>query len=602
MKKKSVRFLSVVLSFVLFFSMVPLGPDSESFAATDLLPLFSSGTWEIHEKASITGNDELTLDATNSWQNNIYYVPITNEETYTLTVDNPKNGTVFGFEVDANGSETWAFQSTATDIAITFKTKPTTKKIRLGLSSGEKTSGSFVFRSPTMTSESEAEEVVPPISQLEARDITSTSITLSYVASPGATSYEINRDGKTIYEGNKTTYTDEGLTAATPYHYEVTALSGEKRSEAIAIDATTKTEETAPEEPKESTSSHEVSVESFGAIANDGKDDTEAFKKALEGNQNVTVGPGTFHVSASLDVASDKIRGAGEGATTILAKQNAPIFIVTGQFNEISDMRLQYEGWENKDFKNRNVIQFTGNISMSTFQNLHMVSMYRGFYIDDNPNKVSAAFSNIIRNIYIFGYEKNAIHLDPPIGGLSGSIIENIYTNNGATNRSANDQQVVTFLFGQIAEMKLTQLNCEWANVESCFDIEYAREVVMDAIHIEGVDLYGDRFFRIGNDTHVNIRGLRMEDLRIHNNAHIFQLTGGAALTVDGLDEDRSHVYNGGLKVLQATGDNNTATITGYETSQFKTIGDKDKKNSDGSPVLKRYNDEFMFIKEVKSY
>ena len=115
-----------------------------------------------------------------------------------------------------------------------------------------------------------------------------------------------------------------------------------------------------------------------------------------------------------------------------------------------------------------------------------MVSVYRGFYIA--PSKENYAFSVNISNIYIFNYAKNAIHLVPPKGGNTGSVIENIYTANGLRDQRY-EPDVVPFVFERASEMTLTQLNAEWANIEKAFQFDYCFNVVVISPHLEGNNL-----------------------------------------------------------------------------------------------------------------
>ena len=58
-------------------------------------------------------------------------------------------------------------------------------------------------------------------------------------------------------------------------------------------------------------------VTSYGAVADDGKDDTEAFRKALETNASVYVPIGTFDVSETLVFENKTLKGCGSANTVI---------------------------------------------------------------------------------------------------------------------------------------------------------------------------------------------------------------------------------------------------------------------------------------------
>ena len=172
-----------------------------------------------------------------------------------------------------------------------------------------------------------------------------------------------------------------------------------------------------------------INVKDYGAVGDGKHDDTKAIKKALEAGDDIYFPKGTYLISDSIVVESKKIHGAGMEDSVLYSTANAPILRIKASKNNISDLGFQYEGWDQRKYEKRNAIQFEDQIAHSVFENLNMVSVYRGFYIA--PSKENYAFSVNIRNIYIFYYAKNAIHLVPPEGGNTGSVIENIYTSNG---------------------------------------------------------------------------------------------------------------------------------------------------------------------------
>lgn len=70
---------------------------------------------------------------------------------------------------------------------------------------------------------------------------TSTSISLAWAASAGASSYEIYRNGTVVGTSTTTSYNDTGLTAGTSYTYTVAAVSstGTKSSQSNSLSAST---------------------------------------------------------------------------------------------------------------------------------------------------------------------------------------------------------------------------------------------------------------------------------------------------------------------------------------------------------------------------
>ena len=71
---------------------------------------------------------------------------------------------------------------------------------------------------------------------------TTDTVTLTWIGTPGATSYIVKRDGSQVGTTNSSTYTyaDSGLTASTTYTYQVIAVNNNIESSAQSVSATTK--------------------------------------------------------------------------------------------------------------------------------------------------------------------------------------------------------------------------------------------------------------------------------------------------------------------------------------------------------------------------
>ncbi|HSY26228.1 MAG TPA: hypothetical protein VK832_01890, partial [Burkholderiaceae bacterium] len=74
---------------------------------------------------------------------------------------------------------------------------------------------------------------------------TNSSISLSWSASTGATSYQVYRNGASVGSSTSTSYTDTGLSASTSYTYDVTAINSAGTSAASST-VTGMTDSTAP--------------------------------------------------------------------------------------------------------------------------------------------------------------------------------------------------------------------------------------------------------------------------------------------------------------------------------------------------------------------
>ncbi|USK68320.1 glycoside hydrolase family 55 protein [Peribacillus asahii] len=340
-----------------------------------------------------------------------------------------------------------------------------------------------------------------------------------------------------------------------------------------------------------------VNVKDYGVVGDGKHDDTKALQKAIDAGGDIYIPEGKYLISGSLDVGGKKIRGAGMKNSVIFSTANAPILKITASNNDIRDLGFQYEGWDQREFKNRNAVQFEGQIAHSVFENLDMVSVYRGFYIDEKKGEENYAFSVNLRNIYIFWYTKNAIHFKPPYGGITGSVIENIYTSNGLRdNRFEGD--VIPFVFEKASEMTLIQLNSEWANIEKAFQIDYSYNVVIISPHFEGNDLSkkNSTFFDI-NYSNVKLIGGRVYDNNIHTNSSLFTLKWNSDVSADSFYvEKNTQKGNGFLQLLAVEhSEENRLDLTRFKTDQDSLEKNQGILNENGTPVLTRYNDKSYF-------
>ena len=340
-----------------------------------------------------------------------------------------------------------------------------------------------------------------------------------------------------------------------------------------------------------------INVKDFGAVGDGKTDDTKAIQKAIEAGSDIYFPEGKYLISDSLEIQSKKINGAGMESTIIYSKADAPIFKVSASFNDIRNLGLQYDGWDQSDYTNRNAIVFEDQIAHSVFENLDIISVYRAFYIDETEGAENYAFSINLRNIYIFWFEKNAIHFNPPYGGLTGSVLENIYTSNGLRDNRL-DSPVIPFVFGKASEMTLIQLNTEWANIKKAFQIDYSYNVTMISPHFEGLDFKeeGGTFFDI-NHSNLKLIGGRAYHNNIHEQTSLFKLMENSDISSDNFYlEDYEQQGEGDLELFEAVaGDENRLALTQFKTNIDDLDLNMETLNEDGTPILTRLNDQSFF-------
>lgn len=339
-----------------------------------------------------------------------------------------------------------------------------------------------------------------------------------------------------------------------------------------------------------------INVKDYGAVGDGKQDDTKALQKAINAGSDIYIPEGKYLISDSLEIEGKKIHGAGMKNSMIYSTGDAPILRITASNNDIRDLGLQYDGWDQRNFKKRNAVQFEGQIAHSIFENLDLISVYRGFYIDETKGEENYAFSVNLRNIYIFWYAKNAIHFKPPYGGNTGSVIENIYTSNGLRDNRF-DGDVIPFVFDKASEMTLIQLNSEWANIEKALQIDNSYNVVIISPHFEGNDLSKENstFFDF-NHSNAKVIGGRVYNNNIHTNSSLFTLKWNADVSVDRFYVEKNEQKgNGFLQLLTVKhSEENHLDLIGFKTNQALAIN-QGILNEDGTPVLTRYNDQSYF-------
>ena len=349
----------------------------------------------------------------------------------------------------------------------------------------------------------------------------------------------------------------------------------------------------------EVTESEMINVVDYGAVGDGETDDTAAIQKALDDGGYLFFPAGTYLISESLEVSAKKLQGVGMSHSTILSNADAPILIMKGSNNDIRDLALQYEGWNQDEHKNRNAIEFQEKVAHSTFENLRLISVYRGFHIKESDDEVFNAFSVNIRNIYVYNYAKNALNFVPEKGGLSGSVIENFYTHNG-NRENRYEEEVIPFVFANTAELTLIQLNVEWSNISSAFKFNTVRNVVLISPHIEGTDMFeeGSAYYDISN-SNVKILGNRMINNQVHNQASIYKVYGNSTLSVDGFHGVTTKtVDRGEISIIQAaSGESNSIDVSHFDSDVTDLGIVSGQQNKDGTPILKEFNGEMYFQK-----
>lgn len=162
-----------------------------------------------------------------------------------------------------------------------------------------------------------------------------------------------------------------------------------------------------------------LSIEDFGAIANDGKDDTSAFLSCLASATNqrkeVFIPQGTFEIHKSFELVANNtvIRGAGYWYTTI----NGIQFTIKGNNISLYSMRVMGDHNTRRDEADRAFVEIASGSSPSNFTLANMwIDHYKvGAWLD----VVDQVFisGNRIRYTYADGINLHA--------GVTDAVVEN---------------------------------------------------------------------------------------------------------------------------------------------------------------------------------
>lgn len=158
------------------------------------------------------------------------------------------------------------------------------------------------------------------------------------------------------------------------------------------------------------TTRREVSITDFGAIPNDGLDDSFAIQAAIDSSLDVYIPQGTFNVHSTIYLRRGlKLRGASMYGTVIDgAKLVAPIF---------STSLNRYEaGAQNQGFRDGEIqqIKIVGNIESASN---HAINFEHGFH------------RSVIRRVWFYSCGGDAIHInaDNQYGGYYNTIEQNVF-------------------------------------------------------------------------------------------------------------------------------------------------------------------------------
>lgn len=124
-------------------------------------------------------------------------------------------------------------------------------------------------KSNSLSFEVEKKVKAPTSAKIQASDITTNSVALSWSEVNGATNYKLIRDGVEIYSGKQNFFLQQGLKPNTLYHYELIVQNEGGNSAPSSINVTTEEEEapvTQPTQPTQPTEETEETETEEGSV------------------------------------------------------------------------------------------------------------------------------------------------------------------------------------------------------------------------------------------------------------------------------------------------------------------------------------------------
>ena len=153
-----------------------------------------------------------------------------------------------------------------------------------------------------------------------------------------------------------------------------------------------------------------ASVVDYGAIPNDGKDDTKAFLKAAATGMNIFVPAGEYQVEETITLCSGQIAGSSFNNTLIVSTGSDPILDLKGGAGA-SQLTLSFLDVTGKETVGNKIAVRIGacaeNKMGSYLHDLHISHVGTAFYSDEKGN----AHNEIFENIWIDDFTAAGIYL-----------------------------------------------------------------------------------------------------------------------------------------------------------------------------------------------
>ncbi|OUS70590.1 hypothetical protein B1748_27990 [Paenibacillus sp. MY03] len=229
-----------------------------------------------------------------------------------------------------------------------------------------------------------------------------------------------------------------------------------------------------------------ANVVHYGAVPDDGGDDTAAFKQAIATGKSIYIPAGTYHVSETLEFQNQNLIGSGMFVTGLVGTMpdaKAPI-LKAGRTSTIADIGLYFapELITDNEGKGDRVAIYTGaQWSLqrgSTIRNVRIADVGTGIYSPNGAESFSVTYDTL--EIEQFSYRGIDFRSDI----RTGNVFRNIYL------KSSRPHVDIPFaMTGEESEVHIEQLNVEHTLVNTAILLEGVYGLAASTVHIEGVTL-----------------------------------------------------------------------------------------------------------------
>ncbi len=222
-------------------------------------------------------------------------------------------------------------------------------------------------------------------------------------------------------------------------------------------------------------------VTSYGAIPNDNKDDTKAFKKALQTNASIYIPDGVYEVNETLVIENKNIKGSGSARAII--RSSASDFAISAKGNcVIEELGIEFSNLNGNENTGKKVaIYDNGLINGSMVKSVAFKSIGTGFLSDSDNN---GAFCTTIEAVTFEGYSHKAIEIK---NGLS-TVLRSVTIGKGK-----NDKLIPVTLGGVVTVESITfnDNTCEYA-----LELKNSLSTVLRSVIFNKINAASSNFIR----------------------------------------------------------------------------------------------------------